>query len=221
MQRKILTVIIPLVIVALAASLAVYDRDMERKNAAAIVNGVPIDKAEFETTLEQAKESYKQMGVDLESEEAKELLAEVEKDTLDNMINRELLLQDVEKKGYKATSEQIKERLEMIKSQFPDEETFNEVLKTNNLTLEKLNQIIADDLKIEQYIEKEIPTPEVTEEEMKALYDQYSAQMGEELPDFDLLKPQIEMQLQQEKQQQALDKILEELEKNSEIEIIG
>ena len=137
------------------------------------------------------------------------------------MINRELLLQDVEKKGYQASPEQIEERLEMIKSQFPDEETFNEALKTNELTLKELNEIIADDLKIEQYIEKEIPTPEVTEEEMKDLYDQYSEQMGEGIPEFEQLKPQIEVQLQQEKQQQALDKILEDLKENSDIEIIG
>ncbi len=220
MKRKILLVAIPLLVLAIAVSVFLYDRAEDRENAVAIVNGKYIDKAEYEAMLEQAKASYQQIGVDFETEEGKQLLTELEKTTLDNMINRELLLQDVANKGYTVSKESINERFEIIKAQFPDDETFNEALAAGKLTLEEFNEIIADDLKIEKYLEKEIPQPVISETEMKTLYEQYKEQMGEGIPTFEELKPQLQMQLQQEKSAQELEKLIEKLRANSQIEIL-
>jgi hypothetical protein len=193
--------------------------EQEKEEAAAIVNGKRIKKAEFETSFEQAKIAYQQQGLDLKSEQGQEIVKQLEKQVLDELIYRELLLQDADKKGYKASDDKVNEKLEGIKSQFPDQDQFEEVLKTNKLTLNELKQLISKEIKIEQYIQSEVGEVSVTEEEMKKLYDQHSGQ-GEELPDFEELKPQLEEQIKQQKTQTEIGVIVERLKNDSEIEIL-
>jgi uncharacterized lipoprotein YehR (DUF1307 family) len=167
--------------------------EQEKEEAAAIVNG--------------------------KSEQGQEIVKQLEKQVLDELIYRELLLQDADKKGYKASDDKVNEKLEGIKSQFPDQDQFEEVLKTNKLTLNELKQLISKEIKIEQYIQSEVGEVSVTEEEMKKLYDQHSGQ-GEELPDFEELKPQLEEQIKQQKTQTEIGVIVERLKNDSEIEIL-
>ena len=81
---------------------------------------------------------------------------------------------------------------------------------------------IADDIKLKQYVEKEVPVGEITDEEIQKTYDQYAEQgksTGQEAPKLEEVKPQIEQSLQQQKQQEKLVQQVEELKKNAKIDI--
>jgi FKBP-type peptidyl-prolyl cis-trans isomerase (trigger factor) len=160
-----------------------------------------------------------QMGQDPTSKEAAE---QVKKQTLDSLVGQTLLLQEANKKGYKASDEDIKKQLDETKKQFKTEKEFEAALKKSGMDMKTLEAQIADDIKFRQYVEKEVPAGEISAEEIQKTYDQYAEQgksSGQEVPKLEEVKPQIEQSLQQQKQQEQLAQKVEELKKNAKIDL--
>lgn len=217
LKKTLLSVIAMIAIFALAGcgeDLAISE------DAVAIVNGQEIKNHEFETALEQSKALYSQQGIDLESAD-QELVTQVHEQILNEIINQKLLLQDAEKKGYQASQETTKEKLDQITSQFPDEDQLNEALEQNKLTLEDLEEEISQQDIIEQYTASEVGDVDVSEQEIRDFYDQYKQQASEEeLPDFQDIEPIIKEQLTMQKKQEQVSEIVERLKSESEIKIL-
>jgi len=194
-------------------------QQVDEKKTVAIVNDKEILGIDYNNALTSLQGQMQQMGQDPTTKEAAE---EMKKLAIDNLVGQTLLLQEANKKGYKAAEADIKAQLDETKNQFKSEKEFEDALKTAGIDLKTLETQIADNLKLNQYIEKEVPAGEVTDEEMQKTYDQYVEQgksTGQEVPKFEEVKPQIEQSLQQQKQQEKLVQQVEELKKNAKIDI--
>jgi FKBP-type peptidyl-prolyl cis-trans isomerase (trigger factor) len=194
-------------------------QQVDEKKTVALVNDEKILGSDYNSVLQSTQGQMQQMGQDPTSKEAAE---QVKKQTLDSLVGQTLLLQEANKKGYKASDEDIKKQLDETKKQFKTEKEFEAALKKSGMDMKTLEAQIADDIKFRQYVEKEVPAGEISDEEIQKTYDQYAEQgksSGQEVPKLEEVKPQIEQSLQQQKQQEQLAQKVEELKKNAKINL--
>ncbi|WP_099364189.1 SurA N-terminal domain-containing protein [Fredinandcohnia onubensis] len=194
-------------------------QQIDEKKTVAIVNDTKILGSDYNGILSSIQGQMQQMGQDPTSKEAAE---QVKKQTIDSLVGQTLLLQEADKKSYKVSEADIKKRLDEVKKQFKTEKEFESALKKSGMDMKTLETQIADGLKLNQYVEKEIPTGKITDEEIQKTYNQYAEQgktTGQEIPKLEEVKPQIEQSLQQQKQQEKLAQHVEELKKNAKIDI--
>ncbi|UOK58929.1 SurA N-terminal domain-containing protein [Bacillus sp. OVS6] len=194
-------------------------QQVDEKKTVALVNDEKILGSDYNSVLQSTQGQMQQMGQDPTSKEAAE---QVKKQTLDSLVGQTLLLQEANKKGYKASDEDVKKQLDETKKQFKTEKEFEAALKKSGMDMKTLKAQIADDIKFRQYVEKEVPAGEISAEEIQKTYDQYAEQgksSGQEVPKLEEVKPQIEQSLQQQKQQEQLAQKVEELKKNAKIDL--
>lgn len=194
-------------------------QQVDEKKTVAIVNDKEILGSDYNSALASTQGQMQQMGQDPTSKEAAE---QVKKQTIDSLVGQTLLLQEADKKGYKVSEADINKQLDETKKQFKTEKEFEAALKKSGMDMKTLETQIADDIKLKQYVEKEVPAGEITDEEIQKTYDQYAEQgksTGQEVPKLEEVKPQIEQSLQQQKQQEKLAQQVEELKKNAKIDI--
>jgi hypothetical protein len=198
---------------------------VDEKKTVAVVNGKKVSGEEYNAALSSSQAQYQQMGQDPTSKEAAK---QVKQQTIDNLVGQTLLLQEAENKGYKATDEEVNKKLKETKKQFKTDKQFKAALKDAGLTQSQLKSELADSIKYQQYVDKDIQTPEVTDKEIQDYYDQFAKQSqsqasgGKEqsqMPKLEYVKPQIKQQLEQQKKQEALEKKVEELKKNAKVEV--
>ncbi|RHW35879.1 peptidylprolyl isomerase [Lysinibacillus yapensis] len=195
------------------------EQQVDEEKTVAVVNDEEILGKDYNIVLASTQGLIQQMGQDPTSKEGAE---QVKNQTIDSLVGQTLLLQEADKKSYKASEEEINKQLDQIKKQFKTEKEFEDFLKTTGLDMKTLETQIADGIKLQQYVEKEVPGGKVTDEEIQKTYDQFAEQgksAGQEVPKLEDMKPQIEQSLQQQKQQEVLAQQVEELKKNAKIEI--
>ncbi|MFC5601787.1 SurA N-terminal domain-containing protein [Sporosarcina koreensis] len=195
------------------------EQQVDENKTVAIVNDKEILGSDYNIALASVQGQMQLMGQDPTSKEAAE---QAKNQTIDSLVGQTLLLQEADKKSYKASEADINKQLEEIKKQFKTEKEFEAALKQSGINMKTLETQIADDIKLKQYIEKEAPTGKITDEEIKQMYDQYAEQAksaGQEAPKLEEVKPQIEQSLHQQKQQEKLAQHAEELKKNAMIDI--
>ena len=194
-------------------------QQVDEKKTVATVNDQEILGSQYNSALAASQGQMQQMGLDPTSEEAAE---QIKTQTIDSLVGQTLLLQEADKKGYQASKSDIDQRLGEVKKQFKSDEEFEAALEESGMDMKSLETQIAEDIQLQQYVEKEVPAGEVTEEEIQQTYDQYAEQgkgTDQELPKLEDVKPQIEQSLQQQKQQEKLVQQVEELKKKAKIDI--
>lgn len=90
--------------------------------------------------------------------------------TLESMITKELVQQELDKKSIVITDAQINEEVESVKKMFPSEEAFNSALTSSGMTLETLKEQTKLQLELTQLLKDKI---KITDEEIKSTYEQY------------------------------------------------
>lgn len=190
----------------------------EQSKAVAIVNGATITEAQLNFYLEQYKEFYASLGVDFKSDEGKELLEKLKDGVLNGLIEKEVVFQAARDEGYQADPAKVEERLKQVKEQFESEEKLKERLTSLKMTEGDLKEEISQSLVYEDYIRDKIGQVEVTEEELEKAYKEHEEQTGEKVDEE--TKQLINEQLVLQKEQEEIMKLIEELKKKSEIEIL-
>ncbi|WP_252504856.1 SurA N-terminal domain-containing protein [Sporosarcina sp. Marseille-Q4943] len=194
-------------------------QQIDEDKTVAIVNDKEILGSDYNIALASIQGQMQQMGQDPTSKEAAE---QVKNQTIDSLVGQTLLLQEADKKSYKASEAAINKQLDEIKSQFKTEKEFKATLEKFGMDMKTLETQIADDIKIKQYVEKEVPASKISDEEIQQMYDQYAEQgksAGQEVPKLEEIKPQIEQSLHQQKQQEKLNQHVDKLKKNAAINI--
>ncbi|MFS0820694.1 SurA N-terminal domain-containing protein [Bacillus sp. 1P02SD] len=194
-------------------------QQIDEKKTVVIVNDQKISGSDYNSALASVQGFMQQMGQDPTSKEAAE---QAKNQTIDSLIGQTLLLQDADKKNYNVSDAEINKKLDEIKKQFKTEEEFETALKKSGMDMKTFETQIADDIKLQQYVEKEVPVGEITDEEIQKMYNQFAEQgksTGQEIPKLEEVKPQIEQSLQQQKQQEKLAQQVEELKKTAKIDI--
>lgn len=144
----------------------------------AVVNGSVITQKAFQEELGPYLQRMAMTGQKPEGEQ----LAEEKKKILENLINRELLFQVAQKKGFEADPEAIEEQFNDLKNRFPDEARFQAMLDQMGITADSLRQTIAQRLMIQKLIEQEVGKDfEITDAEAKAFYDKHPVTQPEKV----------------------------------------
>jgi FKBP-type peptidyl-prolyl cis-trans isomerase (trigger factor) len=191
---------------------------VDKDKVVAVVNDEKLKGEDYNNILTTSQMQYQQMGQDPTSEKVAE---QIKKQTIDSLVGQTLLMQQADKKGYKASDEEINKQLEEVKKQYKTEKEFEKAMKDAGFSMDELKTQVAENIKYTNYVEKEIKVDEVTEDEMKKFYDQFASQQGKDqkAPKFEEVKPQIKTQLEQQKKQEKLVQHVEELKKNAKVDV--
>lgn len=192
----------------------------EESSPVALVNGEEMTKEEFDTYYEEVKHYYLMYCVDLESEEMKGYSDEINNQIIEELVNRKLLLQFAEKESVKIREAEIQESIENIKSQFENEEVFQQELSAFNLTEEELKEDIEETLIIQEYVVSRAEKGEldVCEEEIESLYDHYSS--AQDMLEYQEIRPALLEELEHQKEQELTTRLIDEHRQESDIEIL-
>ena len=150
------------------ASPAYVSESQSAEQKAAVVNGTVIKQAELDSEMNRflaRLQSQNRVPSDLE-------LGQIKKQVLENLIARELLYQESQKKGIKVDQKEIEEQLTALKGRFPSEVEFKNALSTMNLTEADLRFQFERDLAIRKLLDDQIGGKStVSEKESRAYYD--------------------------------------------------
>lgn len=139
------------------------------EDVVASVNGEKITKDNLTRQVNDLKAEYEKQGIDFSGDTGKTMLESLEKETLDQMIDMKLTLQAA-KKVSTLTPEQVQEKINPIKEQFPTAEGYQRFLQQVNLSEEDVAYI----LNFQDEVTKDVAP--VSDEEARKYYDENSNQ---------------------------------------------
>ena len=143
-----------------------------KKEKVAGVNGVVITRAEFDREMNRAKQVYG-MGRPIDPSQ----LPEMKKKVLENLIEREVLFQESQKKGIKIEEAVVNQELEKLKKRFASEDEFKENLTRMDLTEAVLKSEFGRVMAVQRLIEEEIVVKtEVSDKEVEMYYSSNPSQ---------------------------------------------
>lgn len=180
----------------------------------ATVNGEEIKGKDYNSMLVQTQLRYTMSGEDPSDTE---VAKSIEQEVMDNLIGQELLLQKAQEEGFSASDKEVETELEQIKAQFDGEEELEKALQAQGITLEQLESQYADIVVVDKFVKEKIGTPEVTEEEVKAFYDEQFSKDAENPPSFDEMKERINDYLVETKTQEKVQEMKTELMKQADV----
>ena len=153
-------------IILVSPAYAAESQSAEQK--VAVVNGTVIKQAELDSEMSRYLARLQQTGRFPNELE----INQIKKQVLENLIARELLYQESQKKGIKVDPKEIDEQLTALKGRFPSEAEFKNALSRMNLTEADLRFQFERDLAIRKLLDGQIGDKvAVSEKETRAYYD--------------------------------------------------
>ena len=156
----------------------------QKATAVATVNGVEISSADFDSNWERAIKIVQAQTPQPLQQNEKDIIG---KRVLNDMVLKEVFLQQAKKSNIEATQEEIDAVVSKVKGSFKgsdgsdltpeqQEKAFEDALKAQNITKEKYLSNIANDVIVEKYRRGLISTnlKPVSKEETKIFYDNVS-----------------------------------------------
>ncbi|WP_018085204.1 peptidylprolyl isomerase [Desulfurispora thermophila] len=146
-------------------------------NTVATVNGTPITATQLDEKVEQMKKQYAQMGLSFDGEQAKPLLDMLRRQTLQQLIDRELLLQKAKEWKISPTDKEVDEALKKFRQQFKDDAEFKKYLAANGFSEPKLRDAVRESLvmdKMQQKVLADLKQP--SEAEAQSYYNAHKEQ---------------------------------------------
>ncbi|MBM7866398.1 peptidylprolyl isomerase [Heliobacterium gestii] len=111
-------------------------------NVVASVNGETISRADLDKRINRYKDELAQAG----GANNKEMLASLERQELDRMIDEKLFLQEAKKRNVDVSDSQVEAELANEKKQFPSDAEYQEALKKYQLTEAELRDLVRSRL---------------------------------------------------------------------------
>jgi hypothetical protein len=172
------------------------------------VNGTEITRDK----LDAAKAQQTAVGLDE---------ATANQQALDALIARELLLQQARADGVVATEQEVEQQLAQIKTQLGGEEQYQATLEQQVLTDQEVRVDLSEQIIIQKYLDSFIEANAVsaTDEEIQSVYDQLAAAQ-EDAPSLEEARAQVEAFVIQQKQQQLVDQLIQQLRASANIEVL-
>lgn len=158
----------------MAGQPAVKPVPAELPEVVARVNGQPVKRDELQLAIRNLEG---RAGSAVPPDQRDRVYREV----LDRIVGYHLLAGEARARGIAAPPWDVDKRLTEIKSQFPNEQAFDEMLKQRGLTQERLRQETADTIAVNQMLEKEFEKVIVAgDAETRKFYDENKARFHEE-----------------------------------------
>jgi foldase protein PrsA len=150
-QNKKLVLIMAVLILAIGLLLSFA---LTKDTAIAKINGEEISKDEL------YDEMVKQYGVA----------------TVERLIADKIVASEAKKQKITITDDELNKEVDKLKESYGGDEVFNQVLESNNTTLDVLKEDLSNYLTLRKLIEPQI---EITDEELKAYFDENKDSLGE------------------------------------------
>ncbi len=136
------------------------------------INGTVITDKEVS---DEHSRMMQQLAARIPPQQLERMQDAIKKQAVENVINRTLLEQAVEREGITASQEEIDSRMDAIKSNFGSDSAFSERLAAMGLTVKDLRQEMGAALQMEKLIDKHVgEIKEPTETELRSFYDENS-----------------------------------------------
>ena len=133
------------------------------------INDKEITRAEFNADYKKIKNSQlKNAPREVKSENSYISLAIKDK-FINDLITRELMNQEFEKRKITASEEEIKAKKESVIQQIGSKERFEAILKRNNITEERLNSDMASEVKMDKLVES-LSSKKITNADIEKFY---------------------------------------------------
>ena len=134
----------------------------------AVVNGVVITRDQYDKELQVQLGRVSRQGKQISDDQ----MAELKKEILEGLIEREVLYQESRKAGIKVDDQKVNDQLAAIKKRFPNDEEFKKALNKMNLTEDEIQIQIQRGLAIRELIDQKVADKIVIkDEETRAYYD--------------------------------------------------
>jgi peptidyl-prolyl cis-trans isomerase SurA len=175
-------------------------------NTVAIVNGEEITSEEVAST----QQLYSQQGQQVSEE-----------DVLEQIINKIVVEQKIQEENIMITDEEAEAIIEQeLSMQGATLDDYKQQLESMSMSYEDELENIKEQVKTQKYWEDELKgqTFDVSEEEALEFYEMYKSQSPEEIPSYEELEPQIIASIEQEKQQEAINILIQEIRANADVE---
>ncbi|MEA1940081.1 MAG: SurA N-terminal domain-containing protein [Candidatus Caldatribacteriota bacterium] len=132
------------------------------------VNGTTISYDQWQKTFQNAVSRYDNETL---SNMDQSTINSFKNNVLKQMINSELLYQQAKKDNLRITKDEINLEISKIKENFPSDEEFNNVLKTNNITLNQLKEDIKRNLLVNKVLDETKNKINISDDELKEYFD--------------------------------------------------
>jgi hypothetical protein len=192
---------------------------LEANAPIATVNGDDIKMADVESGIEQLTQAAIQQGFDTTDPEVQ---AEVRSQAIDMMINTKLLEQEAVKNDITINEEAVNARINELAEAAGGQEALLERLAEFEIDEAQLRTDVQEELTIRALLDTVFSDAgtAVTEEEIVAVYQNALAANGDQpLPPLADVSAQIEQQLQQTKEQEAIETYVQRLRAGADIAI--
>lgn len=134
--------------------------------AVATVNGEKITAGELSQRLEEIKSNLEKQGFDFSGDKGKAFMESLRQETLEQMINTRLMLQEAKKLG-PLTPEQVQEIIKPLKEQFSSAEEYQDFLAQIKMSEEEAAYI----LNLQEQVTRDVAPP--AEADIKKYYDEH------------------------------------------------
>jgi len=162
--RWLWIILVPLVLASVHWQAAAGEEDPSQDKVA-VVNGSVITKKSLDRELKAANRRFGGMGKALTESQSEA----IKKETLEGLIQHELLYQESQKQGIKIDQETVDG---MFKKRFPDEEQFKRMMSGMNVTEAEIKTQFMKGTAIRELVDKEVGEKvTVSDKETKAYYD--------------------------------------------------
>lgn len=187
--------------------IALFLTNNNTEEAVAIVNGEKITASE----ISEIQQSFEMQGQQVSEEDA-----------LEQVINQKLVFQEAEKQNYSVSTEEAESVMEsQLAMQGATLDDYKQELQKQDLSYNEEIENIKQQITIQQYLEAQFEDKdfEVSENESQEFYEMYKQQLPGNIT-YEEAEQQIIMTLQQQKQQQAINSLVQELKNKAEIEYL-
>lgn len=187
------------------------------------VNGTEIEKAQFEEMytmqFQQAAMMSQMSGEELNQDELKQQVA-------DGLVSQELLIQEADNREFDVTEEDTNTVIDQLVEQnsMESQDDLFAAFEEQGMPKEEVMAQVEMQVKVDKLIAEETGEVEPTDEELQELYDQYTAQLEqmeteEEPPSFEEMKPQLTEQVVMQKEGEAAQALVTELQESADITV--
>lgn len=185
--------------------------------AVAVVDGVEIAKADYDSSLAQLTNMTAEQGADVTDPAVVEQL---KTQAIDTLVNAEILRQAAVEEGITVTPEQIETRFAEIRDGIGGEEALVQRMAEFGVTEAGLRLDIENEFLIQGLFDARIDTSSITVEDSE-ITELYTQAGGVEagLPPLEEVREQIISQIRFDKEQQQVSSFIEELRAEADVEI--
>lgn len=186
------------------------------------VNGTEINKEDFETAymsqFQRMAMQAQMSGQEVDQDQLKVQVA-------DSLVAQELLVQETENRNIEASDEELNETLTALAAQngLESSEEFLAALEEQGLSEEEVMEQVASQVKVDKLVAEEAGDITVSEEELQTFYDEITGQQEDaesgDMPAFEDIKPELEAQMVQQKENEAVLELVAELREGADVTV--